>query len=205
MLDENYAVPDCVEKFRPTFGALYWRSTWCQLHFANFDRSVLDFSWKVAHGVVLTVQRLLSFGLHVSQHCFCGPALELLSHLLFACPLGQSVLSWLQSLMFRYSLMSAVLLLRHVLFGFKLEELCILPRVFVYILSVCKFCIWLARNDFRFRSLQPGAIPVIESVKARVKFHLPSFSNIKRLLAIVVSSLVAGGPMVSMRLLLVAI
>ena len=56
--------------------------------------------------------------------------------------------------------------------GFNLEELRRLPRVFMYILNVCKFCIWLARNDFRFRSLQPGAIPVIENVKARVKFHL---------------------------------
>ena len=36
LLDENYAVPHCVEKFRPTFGALYWPSTWRQLHFANF-------------------------------------------------------------------------------------------------------------------------------------------------------------------------
>ena len=180
LLDENYAVPHCVEKFRPTFGALYWPSTWRQLHFANFDRSVLDFSWKVAHGVVLTAQRLISFGLHVSQHCFCGPVLESLSHLLFACPLAQSVLSWLQSLMFRYSPMSPVLLLRHVLFGFNLEELRLLPRVFVYILNVCKFCIWLARNDFRFRSLQPGAIPVIESVKARVKFHLTVFFKQQR-------------------------
>ena len=92
LLDENYAVPHCVEKFRPTFGALYWPSTWRQLHFANFDRSVLDFSWKVAHGVVLTAQRLIAFGLYVSQHCFCGPVLESLSHLLFACPLAQSVL-----------------------------------------------------------------------------------------------------------------
>ena len=31
LLDENYAVPHCVEKFRPTFGALYWPSTWRQL------------------------------------------------------------------------------------------------------------------------------------------------------------------------------
>ena len=106
LLDENYAVPHCVEKFRPTFGALYWPSTWRQLHFANFHLSVLDFTWKVAHGVVLTAQRLISFGLHVSQHCFCGPVLESVSHLLFACPLAQSVLSWLQSLMFRYSHMS---------------------------------------------------------------------------------------------------
>ena len=177
---ENYAVPHCVEKFRPTFGALYWPSTWRQLHFANFDRSILDFSWKVAHGVVLTAQCLISFGLHESQHCFCGPVLESLSHLLFACPLAQSVLSWLQSLMFRYSPMSPVLLLRHVLFGFNLEELRNLPRVFVYILNVCKFYIWLARNDFRFRSLQPGAIPVIESVKAQVKFHLTVFFKEQR-------------------------
>ena len=136
LLDENHAVPHCVEKFRPTFGALYWPSTWRQLHFANFDRSVLDFSWKVAHGVVLTAQRLISFGLHVSQHRFCCPVLESLSHLLFAFPLAQSVLSWLQSLMFCYSPMSPVLLLCHVLFGFNLDELRLLPRVFVYILNV---------------------------------------------------------------------
>ena len=72
--------------------------------------------------------------------------------------------------------MSPVLLLRHVLFGFNLDELRILPRVFVYILNVCKFCIWLARNDFRFRFLQPGAIPVIESVK----FHLTVFFKHQR-------------------------
>ena len=120
----------------------------------------------VAHGVVLTAQRLISFGMHVSQHCFCGPVLESLSHLLFACPLAQSVLSWLQSLMFFYFPMSPVLLLRHVLFGFNIDEILILPRVFVYILNVRKFCIRLARKDFRFCSLQPGAISVIESVKA---------------------------------------
>ena len=68
LLAENYAVPHCVEKFRPTFGTLYWPSTWRQFHFADFDLSVLDFPWKVAHGVLLTAQRLISFGLLVSQH-----------------------------------------------------------------------------------------------------------------------------------------
>ena len=76
--------------------------------------------------------------------------------------------------------MSPVVLLRHVLFGFNLDEVRILPRVFVYILNLCKFGIWLARNDFRFRSLQPGAIPVIESVKERVKFHLTVFFKHQR-------------------------
>ena len=93
--------------------------TWRQLHFVNFDQPVFDFSWKVAHGVFWTAQRLVSFGLHVSQHCFCGPVLELPSHLLFPSPLAQSVMCWLQSLMFRYSPMSPVLLLCHVLFRWE--------------------------------------------------------------------------------------
>ena len=84
LLAENYVVPHCVAKFRPTFGAVYWPSTRRQIHFANSDRSVLDSSWKVAHSVVLTAQRLISFGLNVSQHCFCGPVLESLSNPLFA-------------------------------------------------------------------------------------------------------------------------
>ena len=46
---------------------------------------------------------------------------------------------------------------------------------FVSILNVCKFFIWRSRNDFRFRGVQPGAVSVIESVKARVKFNLPLF------------------------------
>ena len=42
LLAENYVVPHCVAKFWPTFGALYWQSTWRQLHFAKIYRSVLD-------------------------------------------------------------------------------------------------------------------------------------------------------------------
>ena len=54
LLAVNYTIPHCVVKFRPLFGDLYWSSTWQQLYFSDFDRSILDFSWKVAHGVVYT-------------------------------------------------------------------------------------------------------------------------------------------------------
>ena len=163
----NYTAPHCVAKFRP----LYWSSTWRQLYFANFDRSVLDFSWKVAHGVVYTAEQLLSFGLHVPSSCFCAPALESLEHLLFSYPLAESFLGWLQSIMFLFSHMRPVLLPRHVLFGFNANKLSALPRVFVDVLNVCKYFIWLARNDFHFHAIQPGALPIIATVKARVKFE----------------------------------
>ena len=42
------------------------------------------------------------------------------------------------------------------------------------------FAFGLPGNDFRFRSLQPVAIPVIKSVKARVKFHLTVFFKQQR-------------------------
>ena len=126
----------------------------------------------MAHGVVYTAERLLSFGLHVPSSCLCGPALESLKHFLFSYPLAQSVLGWLQSIMFLFSHMLPVLLPRLVLFGFNTNVLSALPRVFVYMLNVCKFCNWLAQNDFRFRAIQPGALPVIATVIACVKFHL---------------------------------
>ena len=175
LLSEHYSPPHCIEKFLPTFGVLYWSTTWRELFFFDPDRPVIDLNWKIAHGVLYTADRLLSFGYSYDPSCFCGHALESPSHLFFHCPLAQSVLSWLQSLMFSFSPSCPSLLCRHVLFGFSPGELRRVPRVFVYVLCVCKYFIWLARNDFRFRGLRPGALLVIEKVKARVKFHLPLF------------------------------
>ena len=59
------------------------------------------------------------------------------------------------------------------LFGFDPDELRIVPNVFIYMLNVCKYLIWRARNDFHFRDVQPGAIVDIEQVKSRVRFQLP--------------------------------
>lgn len=77
--------------------------------------------------------------------------------------------------MFSCSSLSPSLLCRHVLFGFSADELLCVPRIFVYMLNVCKYFIWRARNDFRFRDVRPGAVIVIEHVKSRVKFFLPLF------------------------------
>ena len=75
--------------------------------------------------------------------------------------------------MFRFSSLSPSLVCRHVLFGFSPDEVRSIPRIFVYMLSVCKFSIWKVRNDFRFRDVPPGACVVIEMVKSRVRFFLP--------------------------------
>ena len=47
--------------------------------------------------------------------------------------------------------------LRHMLFGFTGDELRCLPRVFAYLLNVCKFLVWSQPNDFCFRSEAPSA------------------------------------------------
>lgn len=62
--------------------------------------------------------------------------MESLEHLFFFCPLAQSVLSWLQSLMFCFSPMCPVILCRHVLFRFNSDELRATPRTFVYLLCL---------------------------------------------------------------------
>ena len=86
------AVPHCVSKFRPLFGDLYWSTTWSQVHVTLFDRHVADFSWTLAHGIVLTADRLRSFFRmsHDPPDCFCGAALETAGHLFFNCPTPDS-------------------------------------------------------------------------------------------------------------------
>ena len=62
---------------------------------------------------------------------------------------------------------------RHALFGFNQGELLCVPRVFVYILNVCKYFLYLACNDYRFRDLASSAVALLALVRVRVCFYLP--------------------------------
>ena len=94
-------VKDCVSKFRPGFGDLYWPPTRSQLFYMPLDRGVADLSCKVCHGVLFTMDRLISFGYDLPPACFCGHSLESADHLFFHCPLARSGVDWVQSLLFR--------------------------------------------------------------------------------------------------------
>ena len=103
LLSESMVSPHCVENFAGAYGALDWLATWHSLFFFDLDRQVVDLSWKVAHGVLYTAQRLGSSGLPVPLSCFCGAPVESLEHVFFSCPLAQSILPWLQSLLFAFT------------------------------------------------------------------------------------------------------
>ena len=74
--------------------------------------------------------------------------------------------------MFRASSLCPSLLCHHVLFGFSASELAVVPRVFVCLLNLAKYFLWRAHNDYRFCDVQPGALPLIEVVKAHVKYYV---------------------------------
>lgn len=103
LLSENMIQPRCVYKYELQFPNLDWPATWRTLSMLDLDRRVIDLNWKIAHGVLYTARRLSLFGLSVSPFCFCGPQVESLEHLFYYCPLAQSVLSWVQSLLFVFS------------------------------------------------------------------------------------------------------
>ena len=150
---------------------------WRQLFFFPLDRKVTDLCWKICHGVPYTAERLSSFGFAISTVCFCGYHNESLEHLFFSCPLAQSGVDWIQSLLSRVSPLAPSLCVRHLLFGFTADELRCVPKVFTYLLNVLKFCIWSQRNDFVFRSVAPSPYGLLASLRARVKFYLPLFSK----------------------------
>ena len=175
LLSLNPCRPHCVGKFRLAFPAIDWPSTWQSLFFLPLDRKVIDLNWKVAHGVLYTAERLTSFGYDIPKACFCGYHTESSSHLFFSCPLAQSGISWIQSLLFKASPLAPSLEVRHLLFGFSKDEFRCVPKVFAYLLNVCKFIVWSQRNDHRFRAEAPSALKLLACLKARLGFYLPLF------------------------------
>ena len=174
-LSLNLSVPHCVSKFDPFFPSLEWSSTWSSLFFFPIDRPIIDLNWKIAHGVLYTADRLVSFGINVPLACFCGDPVETPDHLFFDCRLAQEGIGWIQSLLSLSSPNAPVLSLRHILFGFTSLEYRSVPKVFGYILNVFKYFIWTQRNAFRFDSIQPCGIRLLSSIKARLRFYLPVF------------------------------
>ena len=189
-------------------GALYWHSTWYQLFWFPLDRPVIDLSWLISHGVLRTAHRLvITFGMvDVPLAWFCSPlVLETLDHLFFYCPLAQSILSWLQALLLRCSALVPSLACRHVLFGFNQDEFLCVPYIFVYMLNVCTFFLWQARNDYRFRDVAPIAADVLAKFLVRVRFYLLPFLNAFFLLVAFPFLSASGVRVVSLRLLLMVV
>ena len=96
--------------------------------------SILIRTWSTVLSTLLNICPL-----PVMMSCFCSASFESLWHLFFDCTLAVSVLSWHQSHLFCSSPLSPTILARHVLFGCFSDELRVVPRVFVYVLNVCKF------------------------------------------------------------------
>lgn len=74
--------------------------------------------------------------------------------------------------MFNLSFMCPVLLRRHVLFGFNSNALVATPRIFVYLLNLCKFFIWQSRNDLQFRNTRLGAVGCSGHRKGEVSLEI---------------------------------
>ena len=177
LLSLNPARPHCVGKFLPLFGPWEWSSTWTSLFFMPLDRQVIDLNWRLAHGVLYTAERLASFGYQLQLACFCGHHLESYDHLFFHCPLAQSGLAWVQTLLSRACPSGPSFTLRHIHLGFSPGELRSVPRVFAYLINVCSYLVWRQRNDFRFRSIPPSTVRLIALMKARLSFYLPLFAK----------------------------
>ena len=93
LLSFNLVQPHYILKFASSSGALDWPVAWKSLQFMPLDRHVRDLSWKVAHGILYTADRLISFGYQIALSCFCGYQLECVQHLFFSCPLAKSGLN----------------------------------------------------------------------------------------------------------------
>lgn len=93
-------------------------------------------------------------------------------YLSFHCPLAQSGLDWIQSILFLSSPLAPSISVRLVLFGFNADELLCVPRDFCFLLSIL---IFFLASDYRCKSKPPSAVGLIANVKGLLSFYLPLF------------------------------
>ena len=99
--------------------------------------------------------------------------MSLLNICFFSCPLVQSGLSGIQSSLFQASPLAPAFTVIHALFRFSSDELRCVPKIFCYLLNVCKSAVWRQRNDFRFCNVAPGVAQLIACIRARLRFYRP--------------------------------
>jgi hypothetical protein len=61
LVDRLSEPPHSLTKFQPIYGALYWKDTWQQVAIMPLDRKARDLNWKLAHGVLYTADRQITF------------------------------------------------------------------------------------------------------------------------------------------------
>ena len=71
----------------------------------------------------------------------CGYHSESLEHLFFACPLVQSGHAWVKTKLSLASPQHLSIDVRNDLFGISSDEMRCVPRVFAYLLHVCRYLV----------------------------------------------------------------
>ena len=166
--------PHCVAKFLPLYGPLHWPQTWEQIHITSLDRAVVDLNWKIAHGVLYTVSRLVHrFGMaNINPQCHCRADEESLEHLFFECRYSRILVGWVYFNLLGYEANARPFTVDELLFGFCQERRKRIPDVIIWMLQVVKHSLWLARDDFRFRDKLRTEAECLNAVIARLKFLL---------------------------------
>ena len=154
----------CVEKYSAI--RVEWHSVWKNLELRH-DRAALDTSWLIAHGVLLTADRLLQFGMSVSPWCHCGRR-ESIEHLFVECSFVSLLIDWLHALMsqFRSSLPRPMSL--EIRFSFRKADN--IPTGFSVLMALLRHQVWISRNFFRFQHLQPEPRYALERIKSSFRF-----------------------------------
>lgn len=170
----------CVDKYSRWGLSVDWPTVWMNLHLWRFVRPIRDISWLVAHGILPTADRLLTFGMHVDPLCDCGQH-ESLQHLFFGCAFAQRVLAWYTTMLRRFRPNSSSPTVQEVLVGYRSSEK--LPPIFSCLLGIIRYYVWLSRNHTRFDGIPRDYGRVLSQITSSARFviriqrqHCPSQS-----------------------------
>ncbi|WZZ34167.1 hypothetical protein YC2023_017568 [Brassica napus] len=147
---------------------MLWRDLWK----TKTSPKLRHFLWRAVSGALAVEERLLSRGIHVDPTCsLCGLGQEMICHVLFNCPMAQSVLEQAPGLCppNGFSQSSVFLNILHLLKCSRDGGIDKLMRLaFPWIL----WQLWKARNEFCFERVQHDPLSIWERASEEAEIWL---------------------------------
>ena len=150
---------------------------WKSLNNKFVDPFARDVSWKIAHEIIPVQQLLCKYKISKVPECsFCNFPLESIEHLFYSCPIVSPVYEFITDYLsaaadvLRIRILPSLALMLYHIIPVQVDKYS--ESVILYLLTECKFAIWMCRNLKKFESRRINSNYIILFILNRLKLRI---------------------------------
>ena len=150
---------------------------WKSLNNKFLDPFARDVSWKIAHEIIPVQQLLCKYKISKVPECsLCNFPLESIEHLFYSCPMVTPVYEFITDYLsaaadvLRIRILPSVALMLYHIIPVQVDKYA--ESLILYLLTECKFAIWMCRNLKKFESRRINSNYIILFILNRIKLRI---------------------------------